>query len=99
MTGGPRSSASAAGRAEQRWPWAGLGRKATGLHRAGKAGRGYDGCWAGICWVGLQRGVERLRWPAGLEGWRAELERGRGKGFKVWELRFRQRLQTNRIQI
>jgi hypothetical protein len=27
------------------------------------------------------------------------VEKGRGKGLRFWELRFRQRLQTNRIQI
>jgi hypothetical protein len=45
---------------------AGFGRRTSGLLLSvGKAGRGYDGCWAVSCWVGLQRGV-------------AALERGRG---------------------
>jgi hypothetical protein len=52
-----------------------LGQRASGLLlSAGKAGRGYDGCWAVSYWVGLQHGV------AGLE---RKKEKGReGKRFR-----------------
>jgi hypothetical protein len=65
MTGGPRSSASAAGRAERRWPWACLGRKAKRAGALGGCG-GLHGCWRGqACAVA---GLGRAGWAAGASG-------------------------------
>jgi hypothetical protein len=65
MTGGPRSSASVAGRAERRWPWAGLGRKTKQAGALGGCG-GLHGCWRGQACAAV--GLGRAGWAAGPSG-------------------------------